>query len=261
MTVPTNREEFKTYCLTKLGQPVIEINVAEVQVDDRVDEALERFYERHFESLQEMYLMHTVTEEEAIQGYIKLDPSFSVISNVFLPKGSSSSVFDRGIFDPQFQYHQSELWNGTGIYRGRNLTMYFIARSHISLLHRLFTPDHSFRYNKLVNKLYVNGMEAGNALAIQAHVKVYGEETDEIEMDSNFEINNIWKNRWLQNYATQLIKKQWAENLKKYGNIQVMGGVTLNGQEMYQEALTELDKLEEQLSSENENPASFILVG
>lgn len=260
MTIPSNREDFKQYCLTKLGEPVIEINVADRQVDDRIDEALERFYERHYESLQELYFMHTITEEEEAKGFIQLDPSFSIISNVFVP-GGTSSVFDRGIFDPQFQYHQSELWNGTGIYRGRNLTMYYITRSHLSLLHRLFSPDHSFRYNKLVNKLYVNGLEAGSSIVLQAHVKLYGEETDETEMDSNFEIHNIWKNRWLQNYATELIKKQWGENLKKYGNIQVMGGITLSGKELYEEALTEMAKLEEQLSSENENPASFILVG
>ena len=59
---------------------------------------------------------------------------------------------------------------------------------------------------------------------------------------------------WVKDYATSLIKKQWGMNMSKFQNVQLPGGVTLNGEKIYSDALEELEKLEEQLRSTYEEP-------
>jgi hypothetical protein len=71
--------------------------------------------------------------------------------------------------------------------------------------------------------------------------------------------SDVWDDRFLKKYTTALIKRQWGENLKKFGGIQMPGGVTLNGKEIYDEAIEEIKSLEEDLISTNVLPGDMMM--
>ena len=71
MAKPSSRQELIDYCLRKLGAPVLEINLADEQIDDAVDDALQYFYERHYDGVERMYLKYKITQEDVDRGRAK----------------------------------------------------------------------------------------------------------------------------------------------------------------------------------------------
>lgn len=125
----------------------------------------------------------------------------------------------------------------------------------------MFSPIPSYNFNPVTRKLIVKGLaqvtqQAGGIL-VKCHRKVLGEN---VSGDTDVEVfENVWNEQWLKDYATALIKKQWGQNLMKYNGVQLVGGVTLNGEALNAEAQADIDKLEEQLQSEYELPVDFYL--
>ena len=84
MAKPTTRGELIDYCLRQLGAPILEINVAEEQTDDLLDDALQYFQERHFDGVEKMYLKYQITQSD--------------IDSVVLHEGQDWRMFDQEEF-------------------------------------------------------------------------------------------------------------------------------------------------------------------
>jgi hypothetical protein len=233
MAQPTSKEEFKDYVLRKLGAPVIEINVSEEQIDDRVDEAVSFWRDYHYNGSQLVYLKHAITQDDIDNGYITLPTRLLGISKVFdLQTSISAGV---GMFNVQYQYTLNNIRDITGY----NIQNYYMTMSYIEFLQEMLVGKPLIRFNKHVNKLYVDVDQkiwtVGDFIIIEAYDII--DETEYAE---------VWTDRWLQNYTAALVKENWGANLTKFVGMQLVGGVTFNGEQILQEAREERQRMEEE---------------
>jgi hypothetical protein len=233
MAQPTSKEEFKDYVLRKLGAPVIEINVSEEQIDDRVDEAVSFWRDYHYNGSQLVYLKHAITQDDIDNGYITLPTRLLGISKVFdLQTSISSGV---GMFNVQYQYVLNNIRDITGY----NIQNYYMTMSYIEFLQEMLVGKPLIRFNKHVNKLYVDVDQkiwtVGDFIIIEAY-----------DIIDPAEYAEVWQDRWLQNYTAALVKENWGANLTKFVGMQLVGGVTFNGEQILQEAREERQRMEEE---------------
>ena len=232
MAQPTTRDEFKDWVLRKLGAPVIQINVSDEQVDDRVDEAIDYWRDYHYNGSQLVYLKHQITQEDIDNGYITLPTQLLGISGIFNLNTSIST--GSGIFNVQYQFVLNNLEDITGY----NITNYYMAMQHMEFLQEMLVGKPMIRYNKHVNKLFIDGstaMTVDNYIIIEAY--------DVIDADT---YSDVWSDRWLQNYASALVREQWGLNLTKFSGMQLVGGVAFNGEQILAEAREDRLRMEEE---------------
>jgi len=247
MATPTTRTEFKKYCLRELGHPVIEVNVDEDQVQDRIDDALEYYRDFHYDGTYEDYYKHQVEQSDIDNGYITLPESITGVVDIFPIGGGTSS---NNIFNLKYQISLSEVHN----WANGQFANYVMSMERVSLLNELFVGRQPFRFNRHLDQLHIDmdwedSVVAGEYIIIKCY-RVSDPES----------FSDVWGDRWLRKYATQLIKKQWGTNLKKFTGMQLPGGVTFNGEQIYQEANEEILRLEEEVISKYSMP-SFDLMG
>jgi hypothetical protein len=232
MAQPSTRQEFIDYILRKIGAPVIEINVSDEQVDDRVDEAVSFWRDYHYNGSQLVYLKHQITQQDIDNGYFPLPPQILGISRVFDIKSSISG--GTGIFNVSYQFVLNNLEDITGY----NVANYYMSMQHLEMLQEILVGRPLIRYNKHVNKLYIDMDKElfvpGEYIVVEAY--------DIIDPDT---YSDVWGDRWLQNYASVLVREQWGLNLTKFTGMQLVGGVSFNGEQILQEARTEREKMEE----------------
>lgn len=234
MAQPTNRKEFKEWCLRKLGKPVIEINVDPDQVDDRVDEALSYYWDYHFDGAEKMFLKHVITAQDKQNGYITVPENIIGVINIF--NLSSTSLSTSNIFSAQYQFVLNNLHDIASY----DVVNFYMGMQHIQFLEEILTGAQPIRYNRHVNKLYVDtdwdNLTEGQYIVAECY-QIVDPET----------YTDVWKDRWLQNYATAKIKYQWGSNLTKFEGMQLPGGVTFNGAQILSDAQSEIEKLEEDM--------------
>lgn len=239
MAQPTTRSEFKQYCLRKLGHPVIQINVSDEQLDDRIDEALAFWQDYHYNGSELIYVRHMLTQEEIDQGYVDLNNTeyARLLGVVRIFDLSSSISTGTGMFNVTYQFVLNNLQDLTGY----SIQNYYMTMQHIRFIQEWLVGYPLIRYNKHNNKLYIDQSKAkltpGYFIIIEAY-----EPLDETNPD-------IWSDRWLQNFATVLIKEQWGSNLTKFVNMQLVGGVTFNGEQILSDAREERKDMEESAKS------------
>lgn len=230
MAKPTNKTEFIEFCLRALGKPVIEINVTKEQIDDRIDQAIYFWQEYNTESSERYFMPIQVTAEDKERGYFILDPDLIGVYSV-LPFDTSRSMSP--LFNVQYQIRVQEYF----ALQDRTLIPYYIAMRHFEFLDQWLSPQPSWDYNRHTNRLYVHinwqRVETGMFMLLEVRKPV-----NEAEM---------WQNRWLQTYATELIKQQWGSNLKKFSGVQMPGGISFNGQIIYDEATNRIFELEREM--------------
>lgn len=256
MAQPTNREEFKDYCLRKLGWPVIEINVSPEQVEDRIDDALDKFHEYHFDGVEEDHYVVTLTDTDAANNYIELpDKIFSVIR--VYPFDSSSSGGGDDLFNAQYQFYLNDFFGGDGAMAvSGNLSYYYQMKSYITELQNILSPANSFTFNRKTNRVYfAESVTSIKASASKLLFKVY----KKLDGATGFAQIEIWQDMFLKSYATALIKKQWGSNIKKFGSVPLPGGVTLNGDAIFAEAVEEIAALEQELVNDLQLPYDFTI--
>lgn len=245
MSVPNNRETFKQWCLRKLGHPVIEINVEEDQVDDRIDEALRLFGDYHFEGTEVTYYKYQITADDITNKYITLPENIIGAVDLF---PVSNALNTTNIFSIRYQIALNDLYTLTSV----SMTPYYMAIQHVQFLEYLLVGKQPFRYNRHVNKFYIDMgwdvIEPGEFIIVQAYQVV----------DPNT-YTKVWSDRWLQRYATCLIKQQWGNHLKKFGNMQMPGGLIFNGQQIFNEAELEKKELEVELINTWSLPATHFI--
>ena len=256
MATITNRQDFTDYCLRRLGFPVIEINVDPDQINDRVDDALQKFQDYHFDGLQKVYLIHTITQEDIDQKYIDLsnvtDQSNNAtevvgVTRIFPIMDSQASI---SMFDLRYQLRLNELYDFTSA----SYINYTMTQQHLRMLEQLFTGEVPIRFQRHMERLYIDW--AWGAQEAPVGSIIVAECYTVINPDV---YSRVWNDRWLKEYATALIKRMWGNNLKKFANIQLPGGVMLNGDKIYEEAQGEIDKLDEQMQNEYGAPLEFFL--
>ena len=251
MAQPYTRATLKDYCLRKLGFPVVDINVDDDQLEDRIDDALQLFNEFHYNGTERVYLAQQVTSADIANQYVNLADSIIGITRVFPMLGStvgSTSSQGFNMFDINYQLRLNDFYNLTS----SSYTYYVIAREHLAMLDMIVTGLPPFTFNKHTHKLHVqtdwNRYISGSYLCFEAH-RIVDQDTYE----------SIFNETWVKNYTSQLFKRQWGENLKKYGNYVLPGGLVINGQTIWDEASAEIEKLEIKLRDTYEEPTAFIV--
>lgn len=252
MAKPTSKTELKDYCLRRLGFPVIDINVDDDQVDDRVDDALQKFADYHFDGVHKDYLAVQITSDVKANGYVVLPDEVTGVNRILRIGSDSvnSSGSNFNMFDINYQLRLNELYDFTS----SSYLYYWIARTHIEMLDQLLVGDNPIRFNKKMNKLFIDMNWNNDEVAPNNYVVV--ECTRYIVPDT---YTDVYNDSWLKEYTTQLIKKQWGENLKKYGNYALPGGMQINGQQIYDEAMTDIIRLELKLREDYEEPPDMLV--
>ena len=236
---PTSRQELIDYCLRALGAPVLQINVAPEQLEDRLDEALQFYQEYHDDSMIHHFRKHQFTQEDLDSQYIDIPEDLIFVVRI-LPFGSLSSR--EPMFNIEYQTHLNDIYD---LRAPGSLVNYRMIKKHMSLLDDMFNKGQHqrIRFNRHMNKLYIDtnwetSFRVGDYLVIEGYSTV---DPDEYV--------NVYNDMFLKRYLTSLIKKQWGLNLKKFGRLQLIGGVEVDGQTIYSEAIEELRQFEEDVST------------
>lgn len=245
MALPTTRAQFKEYCLRTLGKPVIEINVDDDQVEDRVDEALSWYWDYHFDGSEKIYYKYEVTAQTKVDRYVPMPENVIGVVNLF-PIGQGLNT--NNLFNIRYQIALNDLYTLTSV----SMVPYYMALTHVQFLEQMLVGQQPLRYNRHVNRLYIDMdwsiINTGDFIVAEAYQVV----------DPTV-YQDVWKDRWLLRYTTCLIKQQWGTNLKKFGGIQMPGGITFNGQQIYDEATQERQQLEQEMITSYSLPVTDMI--
>ena len=274
MAKPSSRQELIDYCLRKLGAPVLEINLADEQIDDLVDDALQFFQERHFDGVERMYLKYKITQEDLDRG--QADPSIGI--GIVTTTGSSNisgigtttfnfyensnfiqvpdsiigiekvfkfdtSTISAGMFSIKYQLFLNDLYYFNSV----ELLQYSMVKTYLEDIDFLLTPDKQIRYNKRQNRLYLDidwtAKTKDNYIIIDCY-RI---------LDPN-DFTKVYNDSFLKKYLTALMKRQWGQNLIKFRGVKLPGGIELNGRELYEDAERELENIRQRMSMDYELP-------
>ena len=262
MAVPSTKATLKEYCLRALGKPVIDINVDDDQVDDRIDEAVQYFCQYHSDGVERMYLKYQVTADDITR--MTADTSESVTENgvtttwkqgnnfLIVPETVISvvNVFplsDRAnlnMFDVRYQLRLNDLYD----FSSTSIVHYQMTMQHLDFLDHILVGEKPMRFNHLSNKLFLdmdwnNDITAGEFLIFEVFRRLDPATS-----------TDMFDDLYLKRYTTTLIKKQWGQNLSKFSGTAMLGGVTLNGPELFSTAIQEQRQLEDEIRLNYEEP-------
>ena len=271
MSKPNSRATLKDYCLRRLGYPVLEINVDDDQIDDLTDDAIQYFQERHFDGIERVFLKHKLTAADITTAKTTATTTSATtgISNGITSSGNSDSFLETnnylklpdhvigvekvfkmdqntissGLFNIKYQIFLNDLY----YYGALDLMNYAMTKTYLEDLSRLITPDTQIRFNKKQHNLYMdidwNQISADTFIILDCYRLVDpGTATD------------VYNDFWLKRYLTALIKKQWGQNLIKFQGVMLPGGIQLNGRQIYDDAIKEIEEIEYSLKTEYELP-------
>lgn len=246
MAVPTTRQEFKQYCLRKLGAPVIEINVDDDQVEDRLDESLRYYWDYHFDGSEKVYYKHQITDIDKQNKYIIIPENILGVVRVF--PIADPIVRSDDLFNIRYQIALNDLYTLTSV----SMIPYYMVMEHLALVSEMLVGQQPIRYSRHKNRVYVDmdwgSITTGEFLLIEAYEVV----DPEVYSD-------VWSDRWLQNYATAKIKYQWGSNLTKFTGMSLPGGVQFNGERILSDAQEEITKMEQEMLSSYSLPVSDMI--
>lgn len=250
MAGPSSRETLIEYCLRRLGDPVIEINVDPDQLEDRVDEALQYYQEFHSDATVKTYLKHQVTASDVSNEYISVSDSVIFVKKLF----PISSSFNNSInfFDIKYQMMLNDiadLQNFAG-----DLAYYDQMQQYLSLLDMKLNGTPQVNFSRRQGRLYIHGDFQDKD--IQADDYIVAEVLQIVDPEIH---TSVYDDKWLKSYTTALIKRQWGANLIKFEGMQLPGGVQLNGRQIFEDALNDIERLEEKIRLEQELPVDFFV--
>ena len=273
MAQPSSREGLIDYAKRQLGFPVLEINVADEQFQDLLDDAIQIYQERHYDGIARMYLKYKITQDDIDRGqarggdstlgittttttstvglsttfnieennnYIQMPPSVIGVNQIF--KVRSDTVYD-GLFNIRYQLFLNDLYAFGSI----DLLQYAMVQTKLEDITFLLNPDVRYRFNILQYRLYIDVDWA------------------QINKDDYFVIDcfrildpddftKVYNDQFLKRYFTALCKRQWGQNLIKFQGVQLPGGIQLNGRQIYDDGERELAEIRSKMSSDYEMP-------
>jgi hypothetical protein len=235
MSIPATRQQFSDYCLRELGWPVIKIEVDDDQVSDRIDQALKFFADYHFDATEKVYYKFQIDQAFIDNKYITLPDNIIGAINIFQISGSSSTL---SMFDVRYQIALNDLYTLTNV----SIVPYYIAFQNIAFLQEILVGQVPIRFTRRNHRLSCDIAKDKLIIGEWMIVEAYS------VIDPNA-FPAVWGDRWLQVYCTQLIKRQWGNNTKKYGKVQMISGNFFNGQQIYDEADKRIQEIEEKVIS------------
>ena len=256
MPAVTNRQTLKEYCLRRLGFPVIEINVDDDQIEDRIDDALQYWQDYHFDGLQKVYYIKAITQTDINNKYLDLtnvrdDANNALdivgITRIFPITDSQATI---NMFDLRYQLRLNELYDFTSA----SYINYTLTHQHLRSLEIMFSGEVPIRFQRHMRKLFIDWAWGRSAAPVGSIVVA------ECWANINPDVyNRVWNDRWVKEYATALIKRTWGNNLKKFSGVQLPGGVTLNGKEIFDEAVLEIKDLESEMQNNYSLPVDWYM--
>jgi len=246
MANPSSRQELIDYCLRKLGHPVIEINIDEDQIEDRIDEAFSFYREFHYDAVELVYLKHQVTSADISNQYLTLVDAIVGVTKVFPFTNKTTGM---NIFDIRYQILINDLYS----LMSTDLIYYSMVRQHLELINQLLVGQRPIRFNRHMNRLFIDmswteDVKENDFLIVECY-RI---------LDPNT-YTDVYNDRILKKYAAALIKRQWGMNLKKFSGVQLPGGVMLNGQIIYDEAEEEIKEIEDTVRNTYELPVDMFV--
>jgi len=277
MASPSSRSELADYCRRQLGAPVLEINVADEQVDDIIDDAVQYFQERHFDGVAQTYLKYKITQDDIDRGRASMesgkkqtgittttatadiagtDVTFTYYENSnFLQIPASvigvtkiyhfdgTNTMTNNMFSVKYQMFLNDIyyWGST------ELLTYAMTKTYLEDINFLLTTEKQIRFNKRMDRLYLD-IDWGSV-----------SKDDWLVIDCFRQLNpndygRVWNDSFLKKYTTALLKRQWGQNLLKFQGVKLPGGVELNGRQIYDDAEKDLEIIREQMSNTYELP-------
>lgn len=274
MSKPASKQELVDYCLRKLGAPILEVNLADEQIDDLVDDALQYFNERHFDGVERMYLKYKITEDDLNRGkakspdgvgivttttntnisgigsvsfnfyensnFIQIPDSIIGIEKIF--KFDTSSI-SSGMWSIKYQLFLNDLYYFNSV----ELLQFAMVKTYLEDIDFLLSTDKQIRFNKRQNRLYLdidwNSKSKDTYIIIDCY-RI---------LDPN-DFTKVYNDSFLKRYLTALMKRQWGQNLIKFRGVKLPGGIELNGRELYEDAEKELELIRQRMSMDYELP-------
>ena len=262
MAKPNTKAELKEYALRRLGKPVLEINVSDDQCDDAIDYTIQKFQQFHYDGAERVYLKHKITQADIDRAkpaqdtittstagnsewaernaYIEIPQHIISVEGLF-------SFTDKGtanMFDIRYQMRLNDLYDFTST----QFYHYYMIQQHLGTIDFLLEGLKPTRYIATQDRLYLD-MDWTTDVVIDQYLLIKAWRA----LDPTT-WTEIYDNMWVKDYVSAKIKKQWGSNMTKFQNVQMPGGVTLNGEMIYNDAVQELKDLEEQLRTEWETP-------
>ncbi len=255
MAEPNSKTTLKDYCLRNLGFGVVDINVSDDQIDDRIDEAVQYFAHYYYDNIEKMYLKYKLTESDIARfktnetttttdrsdssltfsfeegkNFISMPSSVVSVLNIF----SFDNAATNNMFDIRYQLRLNDLYD----FSSTSIIHYEMTMQHLDYLSHLLVGETPIRFYEHQGRLYLDmnvdgDVNADEFLIIECYRKLDPET-----------YTDIYNNMHLKRYATSLIKRQWGTNLSKFQNVALLGGVTYNGEQIYSQAQEEIEKLE-----------------
>lgn len=250
MATPTTRQGLIDYCLRRLGDPVVEINVDYDQLEDKVDDALQVYREFHDDALVRTYHKQQITSTDVANEYITLTADIAYVMRVFPLASSYNSA--RNFFDIKYQLMLNDMTDLAG--NMGDLAYYEQMQQYLSLLDMKLNGMVQSTFSRKQNRLYIHGDFADQDIIAGDYVVI--ECLKEINTSSH---TSIWNDIFMKDYTTALIKQQWGTNMMKFEGMQLPGGVTFNGRQYYDDATQELETLRERMRLEYEKPIDFLV--
>ena len=281
MAKPSTRQGLIDYCLRQLGAPVLEINVDDDQIDDLVDDTIQYFNERHYDGVERMYLKYKVSQDDIDRGkangtdgvgivtttgtstnisglgtitsnfyetsnFIQVPDSVIGVEKIF--KFDASSI-SGGMFSIKYQLFLNDLYYFNSV----DLLQYSMTKTYLEDIDFLLTTDKQIRFNKRQDRLYLDidwkSQNKDTFYVIDCHRALDPESFTQIYNDS-----------FVKKYLTAMIKRQWGQNLIKFNGVKLPGGIELNGRQIYEDAMRDLEDIKQRMSMEYELPP-FDMIG
>ena len=277
MAQPTSRTEFKEYCLRQLGAPVLEVNLATEQCDDLIDDAIQYFQERHFDGVSQIYMKYRVTQEDIDRGrastngnygtagivtetasaniagtattfsyyqnsnYLQIPPEVIGVTKIYHFDGLNTAT--NNMFSVKYQLFLNDIyyWGSTEI------LSYAMTKTYLSDIQFLLTTEKQIRYNQRMDRLYID-VDWGS-LAVGDFIVI-----DCFRALNPNDYTRVWNDSFLKRYTAALFKRQWGQNLLKFQGVKLPGGVELNGRQIYDDGMKDLEIIREQMSNTYELP-------
>lgn len=281
MAQPTTRQELIDYCKRKLGAPVLEINVADEQIDDLVDDAIQLFQERHFDGVYPTFYKYKITQNDIDRGrspgnnsvvglvtttvttnivgtattfsytensnYLQVPPNIIGVNKIFQFDGNNAIT--NNMFSIKYQLFLNDVYS----FGALEILSYAMVKTYLEDLDFLLNTQKQIRFNKRQDRLYLDidwgSISVGTYIIIDCYST----------LDPN-DYTRIYNDSFLKPYLTSLIKRQWGQNLIKFQGVKLPGGIELNGRQIYDDGQKEIDALMEKMSNTYELPP-YDLIG
>ena len=274
MAQPASRTDLINYCKRQLGAPVLEINIADEQVDDLVDDALQYFHERHFDGVVQTFLKYKITQDDIDRGrgkgsnnpvgivtttatstvgisstfsfeensnFLQIPPAVLGINKIFRFDGSNTVT--NNMFSVKYQLFLNDVYT----FSSTEILSYAMTKRYLEDLDFALGTEKYIRFNKRQDRLYLDfdwgAASKDDYLIIDCYRLI----------DPN-DFTRVYNDSFLKKYLTALMKRQWGQNLIKFQGVKLPGGIELNGRQIYDDAEKDLEIIREQMSNTYERP-------